>query len=188
MSNLPAFVTHYYRGDRQPFLSLSSLGDEAVAAILPDLSVGSRRRFGPRYLALRRATEDKAYASFAALGGRPVLRHPHYFVLGSSAWFAGLYNDVREVTVPLEQLPRAATSFTWTDSITALGLGSELGVPPAPEGCEGLHTLNELESDKFCDLLPASEADYADYQHRLTSYYVEVQLWDDSLVKGLLAH
>jgi hypothetical protein len=122
------FATHYYRADRLPFQSLSELNDTDVETVLAGLVSGSRRRFGSRYLALRRATEAKARELFANAGGRPVRQHPHYLVLGHSSWFAGLYDEPREIRIPLHELPPAATSFTWVDSITALGLGLDLGV------------------------------------------------------------
>lgn len=123
------FVTHYHRADRRPFQSLSEVPDGDLDAVLANLVAGSRRRFGPRYLPLRRATELRARELFIRAGGQPVRQHPHYFVLGESPWFAGLYDDPREVRVPLDRLPVESTSFTWVDSITALGLGRGAGVP-----------------------------------------------------------
>ena len=84
VSAQPPFVTHYYRAGRPPFRSLSEVDDSDVETVLAGLTEGSRRRFGPRYLALRRATEEKARALFLTGGGRPERLHPHYFVLGES--------------------------------------------------------------------------------------------------------
>lgn len=119
----PGFATHYHRADRRPFQSLSDLPDTDVEAVLPSLEAGSWRRFGLAYTALRRDTETAAREAFIAAGGQLVLQSPHYFVLGESDWFASLYDKPRQVRIPLTKLPPTATSFTWTDSITALGLG-----------------------------------------------------------------
>lgn len=187
------FVTHYHRADRGPFQSLSDVADDDLEPVLAGLAEGSRRRFGPRYLALRRATEARAYALFEAAGGRPERRHPHYFVLGESAWFAGLYDDRRAVRIPLAELPPSVTSFTWVDSIAALGLGVSLGVPqPVEEWKQQVHRLDELdELDRSSTggraTTPASgPLDYDGHQWRLVDQYVEVQLWSDDPVRGHL--
>jgi hypothetical protein len=72
------FATHYYRGDREPFQNLSEVEDGDVDAVLATLAGGSRRHFGPRYIALRRATEARARDLFIEAGGHPIRSHPHY--------------------------------------------------------------------------------------------------------------
>lgn len=91
----PDFVTHYHRADRAPFLSLSDLTETEARAVTTDLAQagGSERRFGPRYHQLRRDTERLLRERFIARGGQPQRRSPHYFVLGESGWFRGLYRD-----------------------------------------------------------------------------------------------
>jgi hypothetical protein len=84
--DVPAFVTHYYVPGRPPFLSLSELSDAEASPVLDELAAASRRggssrRFGPRYLTLRRATERKLRRMFRERGGQPVREYPHYFVL-----------------------------------------------------------------------------------------------------------
>lgn len=171
------FATHYYRADREPFQSLSDVADSDVEKVLVGLTTASRREFGPRYLALRRATEAKARELFAVAGGRPARHHPHYFVLGESPWFAGLYDNPREVRVPLDQLPLHATSFTWVDSITALGLGRGLGVPqPSEPRKRGLYRLDQLDLTEAHEPPTRSPTDYDGHQKQLLDHYVEIQL------------
>lgn len=182
MSSEP-FVTHYHRADRPPFANLSEVATAEVDQVLASLTTGSRRRFGPQYLPLRRATETRARELFLAVGGRPIRTAPHYFVLGESQWFAGLYDEPREIRLRLSDLPAEATSFTWTDSITALGLGAELGVPRPREPWQGgLHLLDELDPQRVREAVAAPDRDYVGYQHRLMAYYVEIQLWSDEPV------
>lgn len=151
VGGVPVFVTHYHRAGRRSFLSLSDLDEEQLAAVLAELATPeqgalSSRRFGPRYMALRRATEARARDLFIAAGGRPQRSAPHYFILGASAWFAGLYRDVAEVCLPLAALPADVTSATYADSITAMGLGVPLGLPaPDPEHADRVYRLEELE-------------------------------------------
>jgi hypothetical protein len=182
------YATHYYRRDRQPFLNLSEVDDSELEAVLSTLAEGSRRRFGPRYVPLRRATEARARDLFARSGGQPVRRHPHYFVLGSSPWFAGLYDAPCEVRLLLSALPPEVTSFTWTDSITALGLGADLGVPqPAESWKRDIYRLDQLDLTLAEALARTGGQDYEDYQQRLLDHYVEIQLWADEPVRPFVS-
>ena len=195
---MTAYVTHYFRADRAPFLNLPEVAPDRLDGVLADLAgtatdpARSRRRFGPRYLPLRRATEARARGLFVAAGGQPERDHPHYFVLGESAWFAGLYDDVREVRLPVAALPPTVTSFTCTDSITALGLGGSLGVPPPPPGsCRALHRWDERETVLGSGPTPeppvaVPPGAYAGYPQRPVDCYVEVQLWADAPVAAYL--
>lgn len=143
------------------------------------------RRFGPRYMALRRATEARARELFTDRGGSPVRTAPHYLVLGSSAWFAGLYRDPAQVRLPLSELPSAVTSATWGDSINALGLGVPLGLPaPDPAHADRMYRLDELaalvvEHGLPSDVAPETPAGYTGHQHTLLDNYIEIQLWAD---------
>lgn len=197
MVEMPDHVTHYHRADRLPFLNLSDLPAAELTSVLADLgSPASRalsaRRFGPRYMELRQATEARARQLFIDRGGRPRRSAPHYFVLGSSAWFAGLHIDVAEVRLPLVDLPPDVTSATAGDSISALGLGVPLGVPaPDPAGADRVYRLSELprlwaRRVPSNDVVPAHPAGYRGHQQTLVDAYVEIQLWSDEPVRGYL--
>lgn len=73
VSAVSSFVTHYYRAGSSPFLNLSDLAEPELSAVLtelaaPDHQAMSARRFGPRYMALRRATELRARDLFITAG------------------------------------------------------------------------------------------------------------------------
>ena len=183
--SFPDFATHYYRADRRPFQSLSDLPDTDAEDVLACLESGSRRRFGPAYMALRRYTEAVAREAYVAVGGQPVRQSPHYFVLGESDWFASLYDEPRTVRIPLAELPPTATSFTWTDSITALGLGRHFDIPqPSERWKQQIYRLDQLAvstaTTKHEDQIPAQN----DYQFRLLDHYIEIQLWSDEPIRG----
>ncbi|KQZ68582.1 hypothetical protein ASD66_14895 [Nocardioides sp. Root151] len=185
---IPDYVTHYHLPDREPFLNLSELDEPALADVLTELAAvpGSERRFGPRYMALRRATEERLWARFVERGGRPERLSPHYFVLGESAWFRGLYADAREVRLRLEELPREQTSFTVPDSVTSMGLLADFGIEVTPRAHHGeVFLLDELESVAARHGLPDSPSpeDYAGHQHGDFEHYVEVQVWTDRIRK-----
>ena len=196
VSRDPTFVTHYHHGGRPPFLTLSDLPEDQLELVLAQLSdpgeqAVSARRFGPRYMALRRATETSLRERFVAAGGTPQRRAPHYFVLGESDWFADLYPEGSNVRLPLSALPPDVTSLTWADSITVMGLGVELGVPaPDPVHAGRVYRLDELDEligrhDLPTGAAPDGLAGYAAHQHHPVNSYIEIQLWSD---EPLLAH
>jgi hypothetical protein len=189
----PDFVTHYHASTRAPFLNLSDLAEPELATVLRELDAPaeharSERRFGPRYMSLRRATEDLLRDMFIAAGGEPERAVPHYFVLGASAWFRELYTDPGEVVLPLIELPAAATSFTYPDSITALGLGARYGVPIYPRPYHGrVYRLAELDGVIDQHGLPADTvpASYDGHQRQPFEHFIEIQLWSDAPLAGV---
>lgn len=187
MTATPDFATHYHRADRQPFLNLSDQPDDDVPAILAELRRAghSERRFGPRYLRLRRDTEALLRERFVERGGQPIRTSPHYFVLGESAWFRGLYEDCAEIRLPLTALPSEATSVTWSDSVTSMGLLADYAIvhPDQPQSGQ-VFLLSELERVVAEYGLPdsARPSDYTGHQRAPVDHFIEVQLWTDEPV------
>jgi len=190
---LPDFVTHYHLSDRAPFLNLSDLEGDRLWEVVGELmemrrSTPSARVFGRPYVELRRLTEERLRELFIARGGRPERSAPHYFCLGSCAWFKGLYGGLEEVVVPLSALPSEATSVTLPDSVTAMGLGVRFGLPDDSRPYHGrvflLEELPELVAEYG---LPSGEVDdfYEGYESRPFEKYIEVQLWSDEPIASL---
>lgn len=186
MDAIPDFVTHYHLPDRQPFLNLSDLDGPDLERVMAGLDGRSgQRRFGPRYLALRRATEDLLRARFVERGGRPERPTPHYFTLGASAWFKGLYDDAREVRLSLVELPEGQVSFTVPDSVTSMGLLPDFGVQVTPRDHHGrVFLIEELEEVARLHGLPNSPRpdSYEGHQFADFEHYTEVQVWSDNIL------
>lgn len=187
MPDLPDYITHYHLADRAPFLNLSDLDGDRVAAVLSDLGTtgGSQRRFGPAYMRLRRGTERLLRERFRERGGRPIRQSPHYFVLGESAWFRGLYRDAREVRLRLDCLPPDQVSFTIPDSITSMGLLARLGhAQPMRPHHGAVFRLDELAEviERYGRPHSPAAASYDGHQLEDFEHYVEVQVWSDEAV------
>jgi hypothetical protein len=190
---VPTEVRHYHRASRPPFLNLSDLDDAALAPVVEQLMAErrdgtSRRAFGRRYMELRRRTEERMRRLFLDAGGSPERRAPHYSVLGGSRWFTGLADDMVAVTLPIDALPDAVTSFTLPDSFTAMGLAPEYGLPYEPRPYHGrVYRTGELADVIARHGLPDDEpGGYDGYERRPFERYVEVQLWSDEPVRHLL--
>jgi hypothetical protein len=194
-AELPGFVTHYHLPGRRPFLSLSDLGDAELAAVLAGLAAlrqaGKQHRpFGPRYMELRRRTEARLRELFVVAGGRPERSWPHYFVLGDSPWYAGLAQDMQCVRLPLSAMPPGQTTITYPDSVTAMGLGTGLGLDQPPRPCHGrVFLLGELPGLVDQIGMPDTSGWDGRYQTWTTwpaDAYIEVQLWSDEPISSYL--
>jgi len=184
---VPDFITHYHLAGRPPFLNLADLEGASLASVLSGLqgaaeSGVSARRFGPRYMELRRGTEEVLRSRFAERGGRPTRRSPHYFVLGESPWFRGLYSEAAEVRLQLADLPTEQVSFTYPDSVTSMGLLAEFGIDVSPQPYHGsVFRIEEIEGVIEHHGLPGSAkpATYEGHQFDDFEHYIEVQVWSD---------
>lgn len=190
MAGVPDFITHYHLPDRDPFMNLSELDEDQLPDVLADLAQitaagRSQRRFGPRYMRLRQATERLLRERFIERGGQPSRHSPHYFVLGESPWFRGLYRDAAEVRAPLAGLPSDQVSFTYPDSVTSMGLLADFGIElPVRPHHRTVYRIEELHDVVARYGLPDDhEPDsYDGHQFEDFEHYIEVQVWSDDLV------
>lgn len=196
MIDIPSYVTHYHPAEDRPFQNLSDLSDDEATQVIRRLVRRGRadprhkRVYGPIYMAYRRRVEAKLRALYVDSGGRPVRVAPHYFVLGSSKWFEGVYPDARSVTIPLDQLPKYQMSFTYPDSAVSMRIGAEFGLPEAParpyhEKVFRLEQLPEIVS-RYGLPRDGVDQDYQNYHLADFEKYIEVQLWCDEPVQHLL--
>jgi hypothetical protein len=194
---IPDLITHYHPAEDPPFQNLSDVSDEELPSIIAGLAQrklsGSKRIFGRVYMDFRRKTEAKMKALFEQAGGRPERNAPHYFVLGTSNWFAGLYPAARNVQLALEALPAEVVSFTYPDSCVSMRLGPDFGLPPDPhrpyhEQVFRIEQLPQVIRDYGFPRDDASEAAYGSYHLREFERYIEVQLWSDAPIRARLAN
>ena len=197
MNPIPNQATHYYPAEDKPFQSLSELRGTAQNAMIEKLArrrcsdSGYRRIFGSKYMEMRLKTEAKMLDLFIAVGGKPERQTPHYFVLGRSLWFEGLYSKTKSVTLSLDALSDSITSVTCPDSFAAMRLGEEFGLSPDPmhpahNQVFRLYDLPRLIQDYG---LPEDDpqADYTNYHRQTFEKYIEIQLWSDTPVKKYLS-
>jgi hypothetical protein len=192
---VPDIVTHYHRAARPPFLNLSDLSpselQDVIGWLQAERTAGlSARVFGPRYMDFRSRTEEKLRSLFLDAGGRPERLVPHYFVLGTSAWYEGLSDDMVSVVLPLADLPTDVTSVTYPDSFTAMGLAPDYGLPYESRPYHGrVYRLEQLPELIGTYGLPVDEhpgtSGYHGYHNRIFEKYVEVQLWSDGPLETL---
>lgn len=183
----PDFVTHYHLADREPFLNLSDLDDMAADEVMAELTLLRKggvqhRLFGRKYLTMRRQVEERLLELFIEGGGRPERTAPHYFVLGESAWFRGLAQNMNEFRLEISDLPYDQTSITIPDSFTAMEIGPSFGLPLEPRPYHGhVYRLDEVGElvTRYGTFNTEAEKNYSGYERRENENFVEVQLWSD---------
>ena len=191
----PIYATHYFDATREPFLNLADLPADQLESILLDLNrvqesrARYRRVYGSRYMELRRLTEKRMREDFRSRGGKPERKSPHYFVLGDSPWFEGLYPECKAVRIDLADLPDRATSATYPDSFVSMNSGPEFGLPHPVKPYHGrvfrLAELPRLIEEWGLPRDDASRND-RDYHKGPFEKYVEIQLWTDDPVRAHL--
>ena len=179
MADVPAELCHYYDKEAGPFRSLSDLTQVEAEQVLERIrgqgdTFASRR--APEYIRVRLELEARVRALFVARGGRPRTWRPHSFTLGSCPWLLSWYKEGRELRIPLASVDPSVVSFTYGDIFPAMRYAD--GQPHA--GCVFLH-------DELAGLIER----YGLPQRvnpdgsRGPKRYIEAQLWDDELVRGL---
>ncbi len=187
MTEIPNFITHYCLPDRQPFLTLSDLTideEEAVFEKIRDRhkhDSGYRRRYGADYLSKRQKIESKLRYLFIDRGGKPVRKHPFYFVLGQSTWFENLNKDHLSLQVEIDRLSPETTSFTFPDSYVSLSRCDQ----PYHGQVFLLHELEHVVSRYGLpeDKIPLS---YQRYWEGDFEKYIEFQIWEDDIVQPFI--
>jgi hypothetical protein len=184
----PDLLTHYTKSPDRLFRSISALppgeAEVVVRESLQEANTLAHARFeGERYLSDRKEIEKEIREMFREKGGRPVLDHPFYFVLGSAPWFELHEEDLYKVEIPLSSIPSEFISFTYPDSMISFALAagtwyrSELCGKPCNgkvfrlEDLAGLIEAYGYPGDRW-RTEPAARYDY----------YIEAQVWDESVV------
>ncbi len=178
MPGLPDHLTHYTK-DR-PFRSLSERSPEEWPELLASLREENTlafARFGrDDYLPNRVRLEARLRKDFVARGGRPIRRHPYYFVLGRSPWFERHEPKILAVRVPVADLDPTRLSFTYGDSMTSYMLHD--GTWPRSEELRRPHHGRIYLLEELPDLVAALGIPDGPTRDR-PDHYVEAQLWDE---------
>lgn len=171
---VPDFLSHYYEAANGPFRSLTRLAPGEDERLLDQIrrvgGVFAGRR-APDYLAVRRGLEARVRALFVAAGGRPILQHPHYLILGVCPWVKSWYAEGRELRIPLAAFDPATLSFTYGDTFPAMRYQDG---KPTRGRVYRLHQLRDLIAEFG---LPQEVNPQG---HLGPDRYIEAQVWDEA--------
>jgi hypothetical protein len=162
-------VTHCYDPAVGVCPNICSLPDIEALQVLDRLRRTLRPNLKPDYLARRRRTEQWLSQAASELLGRPFDEHPGYFFLGD---FSHTIDRSRPIalTIPLSALPRNAITFTLGDSMSVAEQAHR--TVWTFDGVVTLFARDAVAGFGFSD------------QHGFQDRFIEVQLWDRSLVSA----
>jgi hypothetical protein len=176
---VPDFLTHYYENATGPFSNLSMLPPEQAEEILEQIRRDGNRFASQRssdYLKKRLALEDRIRKLFEEKGGKPGLKRPHYFIVGTCPWLKHWYMHGQEIQIKLASLPESCVSFTYGDSFPAMNYQD--GKPYRGQ----VYVASELEELVRQYGLPQEwNPDGSGGPER----YIEAQVWDDAPLKQI---
>jgi len=184
------FLTHYYKADSKPFLSLSSLEESEALKIMESLYIDDpiwcRFNNPEAYLRARKKTEAWLKKCFIEKGGMPKQNYPIYTVLGSCEMLEDKMDAaaLSKIEIPLSLLDEDEVSFTFIDSMFSITLGEEKTKEYYQEEYHGkVFTLNEINGIILKKGLP-SKGWWGNLPKDFF-HYIEAQVWNSERVKEL---
>ena len=132
--------------------------------------------YNEEYIARRLRTEEIMYEVFKKKGGKPRIKHPHYFTLGNcDSWFFDVKNCFGSLMLESNIFDKDVVSFTYGDSIPTF-------MDIFADGKE--YRNNVYTMDEICDII--NEYDYPQIWNTHGEFgpetYIEVQVWDDEYI------
>lgn len=180
---LPTHLFHYFEKNSEPLQSMTAQGFDKATEIQKNITKGFNSQRPPNYVELRFAVEKRLKSAFESKGGKPKSPNPSYFTLGSCDWVKSCYDDPSVTIIPLADVDPEQLTFTYPDSMVSFQFHDEpkLGIYRKP--CNGqVFLLDEIMEviDQYG--LP-SEEKWQNEEASKYDRYIEVQVWDDDLVK-----
>ncbi len=185
--NTPEFLYHYYEIDQGPFLNITQNEFEKAKKIQNNISVGFNSKRPPNYIELRFSLEKRLKKGFVNKGGKPKRNDPFYFTLGKCEWLKSCYENPGVVKIPLADFKSEQISFTYPDSMVSFQFHDEPKLVKYRKACNGqVYLLDEIQELLNEYGIPTEEKWHSQESLKYDRY-VEVQVWDDFIIKKYLA-
>ena len=183
--SIPKFLYHYYELDNGPFQNITEHGFETAINIQNQITKGWNSKRPDNYIELRFALENRIRKEFISKGGKPNRNDPFYFTLGECTWAGSWYINPGVVKIPLSDFKSEHISFTYPDSMVSFQFYDEPKLETYRKDCNGqVFLLNEISSIITKYGLPSEKKSESEERLKYDKY-IEVQVWDDSIVKNI---
>ncbi|MTI31241.1 hypothetical protein [Xanthovirga aplysinae] len=180
---IPKYLFHYFEVEKGPFRNITEFGLEKAIDIQNQISDGLNSKRPPNYIELRFALEERLKEQFIAKGGKPNRNDPFYFTLGECEWAKSWYVNPGVVKIPLSALKAEHISFTYPDSMVSFQFYDEPKLATYRKDFNGqVYLLNEIGKVINEYGLP-SENKWQSEEELKFDRYIEVQVWDDTVIK-----
>lgn len=175
------YLYHYYEKAKGPFLNLSDLNIENAKSIMKTIKAESiifASHRNNKYLNRRKKLEQIARDIFISKGGKPIRCVPHYMVVGKCIWLESWYKNGTFLKIPISSFNLDTISFSYGDLFPTFSDKAD-----NKEYRKQVYTYNEIvEIIKEYGLPQDWNKDGKLGPER----YIEVQVWDDSPIKGFV--
>jgi hypothetical protein len=174
---VPDFLTRYYVGGENPFMSLNDFPLEKANEIKREHC--RRNNIGDfyaqdEYLLHRREIEKWIYSKLIEKGGNPTNDVPIYMTLGESP--KGEYDirldiqrDAAELRIPINEIDLSAVTFTFPDSMYRFVLDEKGDIV----GGERTNTPDVYLYNELALVLN---------KYRTNEHYIEAQVWNREML------
>lgn len=168
----------YFHNIREPFLKITDIQSDNVQEYLNLIKNNSLavKTYNSEYLNNRLYAEKIMKEEFIKKGGKPVLDHPHYFVLENcDNWFYQSKDNVASLAIDSNKFSKNIVSFTYGDSVPTF-------IPKYNDGKEyrnKIYTMDEIGEIINKHSMP--QLWNLNCQHGFENY-IEVQVWSDEVI------
>lgn len=168
----------YFHNIREPFLKITDIQSDNVQEYLNLIKNNSLavKTYNSEYLNNRLYAEKIMKEEFIKKGGKPVLDHPHYFVLENcDNWFYQSRDNVASLAIDSNKFSKDIVSFTYGDSVPTF-------IPRYNDGKEyrnKIYTMDEIGEIICKYFMP--QLWNLNCQHGFENY-IEVQVWSDEVI------
>jgi len=179
LSDVPGYLTRYYKRNENPFISLNDFPLEQANRIkrLHCQQDGIGGFYAEDdYLVHRLEIEKWIYNQLLLKGGAPKESVPIYMILGDSPTGqfdirADLQKNASELRIPIEVLDLSAVTFTFPDSMYKIILDDNGNIIDGGRtNTPIVYLYNEIEN-----IIKI-------YAHYLDEHYIEAQVWDREML------
>lgn len=168
---------HYYDAEIGPFRNLSGLSSEEANRVSQQLrqEVGAfASKRSEDYLSIRKELETKARNLFIAKGGRPRNAYPHYMTLGKCDWLMTWYKNPACLAIDWKAFAEDSISFSYGDLFPTMRYEDDRPYR------KQIYTRAEIITvvDEF-----GWPQDWNSRGDQGPERYIEVQIWDEEVIK-----
>jgi len=173
---------HYYDADIGPFQNLSSLPYHEAVKISEYLRRGGNSfasRRSEDYIMVRRELEGIAQKLFINKGGKPQNSYPHYMTVDKCEWMESWYRNPAWLSINWNEFSEESISFTYGDLFPTMRYQDN-----KPYRGQ-IYTKNEIIELIEEYGLPQEWNELGD---KGPERYIEVQIWDEKVIKRFCKH
>ena len=171
---------HYFYNMNDPFSKITDIESDNKQEYIDFIKKNAlaEKTYNIDYISKRIETEEKMREIFIKKGGKPEIKHPHYFVLENcDYWFFHEKQAFASIVLDSSEFDSSVVSFTYGDSLPTF----DKEFDDKKEYRMNLYTINEINNliNKYS--LPQLWNQNCKYGFE---NYIEVQVWTDKVISN----